>query len=193
MKVWPGGGGASGRESKPRADREMGRAELPSQGPSWHPPCPRQERGMRAGANVGLWDAWRLLPLSDHAPHWTLKILQPCPLALEGLSGVGFRHRLGAEAAGPGRWKEYLGLCLWQARQDGSLSGTLKPGMEDSECHIDRMKSWPRGGYVGEAGLSSGLDCPVVHDRPSRSEHPQIRASPHCRALIPVGGEGAGQ
>lgn len=58
------------------------------------------------------------------------------------------------------------------ATQEVSLSGTLKPGMENSECHLERMKSWPRGGYIRAAGLRSGLDCPLGHDRPSRAELP---------------------
>lgn len=88
----------------------------------------------------------------------TLTVLQHCPLALEGLSGVGFRYRLGAEAVGPGKQRERQGPYLWQARQEVSLSGTLKPGMENSECPFDRMKSWVCQGSTSQvwAGLSCG-------------------------------------
>lgn len=37
--------------------------------------------------------------------------------------------------------------------------------MEDSECHLDRIKSWPR-----EAVFSSELGCSVLQHRPSRDE-----------------------
>lgn len=37
--------------------------------------------------------------------------------------------------------------------------------MEDSECHLDRIKSWPR-----EAVFSSELGCSVPQHRPSRDE-----------------------
>lgn len=46
--------------------------------------------------------------------------------------------------------------------QEVSLNGTLRPGVEDSERHFDRIKSWPGGGYVREASFSSELGCPGV-------------------------------
>lgn len=107
----------------------------------------------------GQCQSLRCLPFQTTLLPQILTVLQHCPLALEGLSGVGFRYRLGAEAGGLCKRKECQGLCLWQVSQN-------------SECHFDKMKSWPRGGYVRAAGLGSGLDCPVVYDRPNRAELP---------------------
>ena len=61
-----------------------------------------------------------------------------------------------------------------------SLDGTLRSGGEDSECHFDRLKSWPKGGSVRKAGFSSELGCPVTGVSSSI-----VRAFPHCWALAP--------
>lgn len=69
---------------------------------------------------------------------------------------------------------------LGQACQEVSLDGTLRPGGEDSECHFDRMKRWPKGRSVRKAGFSSELGCPVTGVSSSI-----VRAFPHCWALAP--------
>lgn len=66
------------------------------------------------------------------------------------------------------------GAALWQVSQDVSPSGTLKPDMEDSECQVEWIKSWPRGGYVrGRCPLWAGLSCGGRQARQSELTHSQ--------------------
>lgn len=114
---------------KPQTDRWIGSSELPPWGPCWHILCPTQEGGMRGWVQCPSLRMLGLcpppIPPSCYPP--TLSLI---PRGL--LRHIGFRHRLGAEGEGLGKWKED-GALLGQACQKISLSGTLRPGVEDSE------------------------------------------------------------
>lgn len=154
-QVWPGSSGGLWEGDKPQIDGKAGPSCLLE-------PLPTSTLLQSGGRDEGLGpvslseNAWSL-----SSPQTTL-VARHCPLAPEGLSGCRLETRAGSRGCGPGQ------VC-----QEVSLSGTLRPGVEDSECHFDGIKSWPRGGYVREASFSSELGCPGVSSS-------TVRACPHC-------------